>query len=287
MARRSSSLWHFLTFTCIHSTATTAFLRHVVSTPVLRPVTTTGAMLTSAAAAALDVALLASGMCLESLMECSGEAVALVTAATFPPSSHRRVVCVCGPGNNGADGFVAARHLRALGYDVGVVVAAQPSAARAGTEAARIWSKQLAALAAWDVRVQSEGPLPSACVYIDAIFGFSYKGVPTPPFDRLLRELAENSSKTVSIDVPSGWDVDESAPSQNSLQPAVLVSLTAPKPCSRGFRGDHWLGLRCVPPKLVTKFGLDSSVWASTSSPVVRLAPTNTHPDSLAACLGR
>ena len=233
-------------------------------------------MLTSAAAAALDAALLSSGVGLEALMELAGESVALVAAATFPCASHKKVVCVCGPGNNGADGFVAARHLRALGYEnVSVVVAARPSAARAGTEAARIWTRQLAALEAWDVSVQTDGPLPSACVYVDALFGFSFKGIPAPPFDRLLRELAEHSARTISIDVPSGWSVDEGAPSDNALQPAVLVSLTAPKPCSKGFKGEHWLGLRCIPPQLATRFGLDSSVWTS-SSPVVRLALAGT-----------
>ena len=53
-------------------------------------------------------------------MELAGLAVAQAVALAFPPSSHPRVLVAAGPGNNGGDGLVAARHLSLFGYDVEV-----------------------------------------------------------------------------------------------------------------------------------------------------------------------
>jgi NAD(P)H-hydrate epimerase len=62
----------------------------------------------------------------------------------------------------------------------------------------------------------------------------------------------------VSIDVPSGWDVDGGEPSRSSLQPAMLVSLTAPKKCAAYFRGHHWLGGRFLTPDIARTYGLET-----------------------------
>ena len=59
-----------------------------------------------------------SGFSLDQLMELAGLSVASAVAAEYPPD--RRILVVAGPGNNGGDGLVAARHLRHFGYDVKV-----------------------------------------------------------------------------------------------------------------------------------------------------------------------
>lgn len=230
-------------------------------------------MLSSAAAAALDAALFSISS-LPVLMELAGESVAFAISATFPPQTHPRIVCVCGPGNNGGDGFVAARHLTALGYSVRVLAPVLPSASRADTDAARVWAAQRASLSAWDIPLLADASLPDADVYVDAILGFSGSGAPRAPFDALICELAApaRASRTVSVDVPSGWPVDGAEPPSGALHPAVLVSLTAPKLCSRHFRGAHWLGLAAVPPALLRAHGLDPALFRGACSPAVRLA---------------
>ena len=80
--------------------------------------------LSAADAAALDRDLMdetnGAGFTLDQLMELAGLAVAQAVALAFPPSSHPRVLVAAGPGNNGGDGLVAARHLSLFGYDVEV-----------------------------------------------------------------------------------------------------------------------------------------------------------------------
>ncbi|KAJ2765791.1 hypothetical protein IWQ56_003958, partial [Coemansia nantahalensis] len=94
---------------------------------------------------------------------------------------------------------------------------------------------------------------------VDAIFGFSFSGTPRAPFDGVLDALRASDKPVVSVDVPSGWDVEEGDPAGTGLRPDMLVSLTAPKLCAAGFHGRfHYLGGRFVPPSMAQSLGLPS-----------------------------
>ena len=84
-------------------------------------------------------------------------------------------------------------------------------------------------------------------VILDAIFGFSFKPPARPPFDAALPLLTQSGLPIVSVDVPSGWNVDEGKIDEHALEPDVLVSLTAPKEGVRKYNGRHFLGGRFVP----------------------------------------
>jgi len=95
---------------------------------------------------------------------------------------------------------------------------------------------------------------------VDAIFGFSFSGEPREPFASIINTMIEmqkeNSTKIISIDVPSGWNVDEGDTANLGLNPDVLISLTAPKLCSQDFKGRHFVGGRFLPPAVATKYGI-------------------------------
>merc|ERR1712048_729291 len=105
-------------------------------------------------------------------------------------------------------------------------------------------------------------------VIIDAIFGFSFRGWrgggKDAPFDEIVNYLSVESTKKssvsapiVSVDIPSGWDVETGPPEGMSFQPNMLISLTAPKRCALAFKGaHHFLGGRFVPPSITVKNGL-------------------------------
>lgn len=84
-------------------------------------------------------------------------------------------------------------------------------------------------------------------VILDAIFGFSFKPPVRSPFDVALPLLSSSGLPIVSVDIPSGWDVEEGNKEGVGLEPDVLISLTAPKLGVRGFKGRHFLGGRFVP----------------------------------------
>ncbi len=88
--------------------------------------------------------------------------------------------------------------------------------------------------------------LPSSDVILDAIFGFSFKPPVRAPFDSALPLLSKSGLPIVSVDIPSGWDVEEGNAESVGLNPEVLISLTAPKQGVKEFKGRHFLGGRFV-----------------------------------------
>jgi len=99
--------------------------------------------------------------------------------------------------------------------------------------------------------------LHSSDVILDAIFGFSFKGPIRSPFDSALPLLTDSGLPIVSVDIPSGWDVEKGNSEDLGLNPNVLVSLTAPKEGVRSFKGRHFLGGRFIPKTLEEKFSLN------------------------------
>lgn len=83
-------------------------------------------------------------------------------------------------------------------------------------------------------------------VVLDAIFGFSFKPPVRAPFDTALPLITASGLPVVSVDIPSGWDVERGNAEGVGLNPNVLISLTAPKQGVKEFKGRHFLGGRFV-----------------------------------------
>lgn len=83
-------------------------------------------------------------------------------------------------------------------------------------------------------------------VVLDAIFGFSFKPPVRAPFDSALPLITESKLPIVSVDIPSGWDVEKGNEAGVGLETDVLISLTAPKEGAKNFKGRHFLGGRFV-----------------------------------------
>lgn len=85
---------------------------------------------------------------------------------------------------------------------------------------------------------------------LDGIFGFSFSGSIRPPFDTVIETLRACRTPIISIDIPSGWHVENGNDQGIGLDPKMLISLTAPKLCAKSFTGSdkiHFVGGRFVP----------------------------------------
>ncbi|GBG58963.1 hypothetical protein CBR_g24313 [Chara braunii] len=166
---------------------------------------------------------------LRGTLELAGLSVACAITEVYAVAKHQRVLVICGPGNNGGDGLVAARHLRHFGYSP---VICYPK--RTDKPLYKGLVTQLESLHIPFVTVgELTAPLSSDYdIILDAIFGFSFKGTPRPPFDSVLKMLAVPEDKTaadlgvppiVSVDIPSGWDVEGGDVNSIGLRPDMLV----------------------------------------------------------------
>ena len=90
--------------------------------------------------------------------------------------------------------------------------------------------------------------------------GFSFSGEVREPFPAVIRALEETKVPVVSVDAPSSWDIENGPPKSgvgSQFHPEVLVSLTAPKPLVKFFKGRHFVGGRFVSPSIAKKFDFD------------------------------
>jgi len=210
------------------------------------------------------------GFKVEQLMELAGLSVSHAVYKAYPPGSFRRVLIVCGPGNNGGDGLVAARHLWQFGYTVEVLYPKPPKK--------DLYVQLLQLLKFHDIKVHSECPsaaeLREACdLVVDAIFGFSFQGEMREPFGSIVKTLNESQRPVVAVDIPSGWDLEKGDVSGLGIKAECLVSLTAPKKAASLFSGGggHWVGGRFVPPHVASRLGLKLPAYPGCEQ-VVRLS---------------
>ncbi|HEX7463844.1 MAG TPA: NAD(P)H-hydrate dehydratase [Actinomycetota bacterium] len=161
-------------------------------------------VLSPAEASALDRESRARGIPASLLMENAGREVARVAAALAGGIYGRRAVAVCGKGNNGGDGLVAARYLARWGMRATVVLLGDPE--DFGEPAAA----NLGRLSEANVRVRSfsaevlERELGRADVAIDAIFGTGFRGIPENEWAAAISALNDSDAPVVAVDIPSG-----------------------------------------------------------------------------------
>ncbi|KAH7885411.1 YjeF N-terminal domain-like protein [Phlebopus sp. FC_14] len=200
---------------------------------------------------------------LDQLMELAGLACAQALARVYSKEKFPRVLVCCGPGNQGGDGLVAARHLGMFGYEPTVYMP-KPGSKDIYKRLQQQCDNMKIRTMQPDTSMDSlRSTVSSSDVVLDAIFGFSFKGPVRAPFDAVLPLIASSGKPMVSVDIPSGWDVERGNELGVGLVPDVLVSLTAPKEGVRSFSGRHFLGGRFVPKSLEEKFALNLPEYPS------------------------
>ena len=172
-------------------------------------------ILTAAQMLAAERRAMAHGETVETLMERAGEAVA---EAAWRFGGGRPTLILCGPGNNGGDGYVAARHLAKQGMDVRVAALGPP-----GTEASR------AARDAWDGPVEVLEDAAEAPVLVDALFGTGLTRPLAESLVQCLARLTQHRPFTIAVDVPSGVGSDDGS-HLGAVQAHLTLALGALKP---------------------------------------------------------
>jgi ADP-dependent NAD(P)H-hydrate dehydratase / NAD(P)H-hydrate epimerase len=138
-----------------------------------------------------------SGIPALTLMENAGRGVTEEVVRRFARGS--KVSVLCGPGNNGGDGFVCARTLRERGYQVRLALICRPDELGPDSkEMARRWDEQIEPL----VPRAIEG----AEVIVDAILGSGLKGPVNGVVGQIIEQVNERELPVVAVDVPTGID---------------------------------------------------------------------------------
>jgi hydroxyethylthiazole kinase-like uncharacterized protein yjeF len=174
-------------------------------------------ILTVAEIATADKAAIAGGVALSTLMARAGDAVARAIIARF---DQQPLVILCGPGNNGGDGYVAARRLREAGWTVTVAGVARETLTGAAAEAAKAWQGEVVPLLA--------AAVDDAAIVVDALFGAGLARPLSPQMQAVLQ--AADKKHLVAVDLPSGLDGDTGRPLDYAPHATLTVTFHRKKP---------------------------------------------------------
>jgi hydroxyethylthiazole kinase-like uncharacterized protein yjeF len=206
----------------------------------------------------IDAASALAGVPTRTLMENAGRAVAQAVMERFEP---KPTAVLCGPGNNGGDGWVAARVLRDHGWPVVVEMLAPKETLQGdAADAAAGWNG--------DVRRLSGA---GAEIYVDALFGAGLSRPLEGAAARLARELSPE--RVIAVDVPSGLHGDSGNPlGETCFRAAATVTFVRKKPahvlmpgrafCGEVIAADIGAPEHVVAEQHITLWENDPSLWA-------------------------
>ena len=190
-------------------------------------------LLTPAEMGRADALAVDHGVASLDLMEAAGRAVSDAARRMVPPGA--RVAVLCGPGNNGGDGFVAARHLKRASYDVRLFLLGERSALKGdAAEMARRFDGP--------VRRLDPFQLESLHLVIDALFGAGL----TRPLDGVAADtvaaVTEAGTPVLAVDVPSGLDGETGTAAGPVFSATETVTFFRRKPGHVLFPGRRFCG---------------------------------------------
>ncbi|MFZ1743833.1 MAG: NAD(P)H-hydrate dehydratase [Pontixanthobacter sp.] len=208
---------------------------------------------------AAEQALVDSGTSVDQLMQIAGRGAA---EWVWRFAAGRSVTVLCGPGNNGGDGYVIAEVLRARGLDVTVVAPLEPV-----SEAARN------ARNCYQGSLQDNYRRAQADILVDCLFGTGLTRGLSDDLVEMLAELALWHDFVVAIDLPSGVDSDSGALLSEIPAYDLTIALGA-------WKWAHWMmpaAARLGHRRLVP-IGIDSSAQADFVTPILLPKPALTVP---------
>ena len=195
------------------------------------------------------------GIRLIQMMENAGRNLAELTSRLLGASLSGRSVCVlCGRGNNGGGGMVAARHMHNRGADVHVI--------RLAGDLKEIPMKQWNILENMGIHNGPYFALSDADMIIDALIGYGLEGDPRPEVAVWIEKINAANKHVLSLDTPSGLDTTSGTPGSPTVRADATMTLALPKvglmkESALPYIGDVYLADISVPPELYHKMGLE------------------------------
>ncbi|XP_044309368.1 yjeF N-terminal domain-containing protein 3 [Varanus komodoensis] len=202
----------------------------------------------------------------QQLIEICGHASAMAVTKVFPrwslPKKQPTLLVVCGCEQNGAIGLVCARHLRVFEYEP-TIFYPKPSSNP-------LYRDFITQCEKMDIPFLSYLPNEIQLIsdaynlVVDAMLGVETSPEEVcEPYLSILGSLKQIHIPLISLDIPSGWDVETG--NGNGINPDVLISLGAPKQCAMHFMGKHHLVAgRFLPYDVERKFELNLPEYPGT-----------------------
>ena len=144
------------------------------------------------------------------MMENAGHGLADYAVSKFKNKKNKKIVAVCGTGNNGGDGFVASRHLAGYGAKITIILLGSPSGIKS-EEAKMNWGivekmDSIEIIFGKEMTDEVKKRIAKADIIIDGIFGTGIRGEIGEPYASAIDAINSAKGFVLAVDVPSGFD---------------------------------------------------------------------------------
>ena len=214
------------------------------------------------------------------LMENAGRGAASIIDREYGPLLGSKIVICCGGGNNGGDGLVVARALYDLGACVHIILMKPPSSPEAQRNLALLQQlKTLDQSSRLHLEFDLPESIPSADLYVDALFGVGLNRPLQGEVLDLVHSLNASRLPVISLDLPSGLDADTGFPLGTAVQSDLTITFSAYKLGALFGEGPTYSGrIELMPLGLPVSSVLQESKsnvdWISTDVTISKLLPT-------------
>jgi len=228
---------------------------------------------------AVESALTNVGVSLAELMRRAGDACA--REVTQLEDVHS-VVVLAGFGNNGGDGWVAAKNLFEAGYEVTVVTPVAPVEVKSDLAHVVAVAAERAGVpyVVSPPRERLEDILSTTDVVLDGMLGTGFYGDPKPPFDIWIDCASNSGARIVAIDVPSGLSAQTGRASKSTINADITVTMISLKPGLLSDEGRDTCGAIVVAPLAEQTESLvidaDPVAWRSDADDYIDVMISNT-----------
>lgn len=218
-----------------------------------------------------------AGVSVMDLMENAGRAVLEQAAAILGEVRRRRIAIVCGKGNNGGDGLVAARYLNAQGAEISVLLLGEVQDLKGETKANFDFAIKAGVFVEDKADVQAVfRACEGAELVIDALLGTGMKGAVQGAAAEVIKVINQAKCPVLAVDIPSGVDADTGEISGTAVRAAYTVTMGLPKLGLLNHPGAEYAGRVTVadigiPPAVIE--AVSSSVECLDSREVGALLP--------------
>jgi len=197
------------------------------------------------------------------LMENAGRNIAEFSRKQLGNVEDKKIVVLCGKGNNGGDGLVAARSLDNWGADVTCIMADNKDNLSKLTNDHFGTLRSMYVNILWSIdNMKFEKAVKDSNLIIDALFGYNIKDNPQGIYEFLIKLANSSSKKILSVDIPSGLDPDSGNAYSHCIKAKWTLTLGLPKigmlqKHAKEYVGELWLADIGIPKEVYTKLEMN------------------------------
>ncbi len=216
----------------------------------------------------------------EILMENAGRGIAELIWSRLAPKAQKGTLIVCGPGNNGGDGFVIARHLAQKNIPVKVITLVPPEKYK-GEAALNLQILKRIGLPLIELTESDLDSLPFLLKHfgliVDAIFGTGLKRPVSGFLARVVEILNSSDVFILAVDMPSGLSADTGHPLGLAVKADLTATMALPKVGQVIYPGRQYVGELCVvdismPPQVIAEKG-PKRLWLTEDWALKHIGP--------------